>query len=79
MEPKEKDWYKNGWTLDIKNQSWVEETPSGTWKMTRLYHTDEIATIMKANSMKMMRTYSNFSNTEVSENDIQMEIYSEKI
>jgi len=20
-------WYKNGWTLDIKNQSWVENTP----------------------------------------------------
>lgn len=20
------DWYKNNWTLDIKNQSWVEET-----------------------------------------------------
>jgi 2-polyprenyl-3-methyl-5-hydroxy-6-metoxy-1,4-benzoquinol methylase len=21
-------WYKNGWTLDIKNQSWVEDTPN---------------------------------------------------
>jgi 2-polyprenyl-3-methyl-5-hydroxy-6-metoxy-1,4-benzoquinol methylase len=22
------DWYKNGWTLDIKTQSWVEDTPN---------------------------------------------------
>jgi len=26
MESKESDWYKKIWTLDIKNQSWVEET-----------------------------------------------------
>lgn len=26
MKVKNADWYKNIWTLDIKNQSWVEET-----------------------------------------------------
>lgn len=26
MEAKRPDWYKYGWTLDIKNQSWVEDT-----------------------------------------------------
>jgi 2-polyprenyl-3-methyl-5-hydroxy-6-metoxy-1,4-benzoquinol methylase len=26
MKVKNSDWYKNNWTLDIKNQSWVEET-----------------------------------------------------
>lgn len=26
MKIKNADWYKNNWTLDIKNQSWVEET-----------------------------------------------------
>ena len=26
MEAKGLDWYKHGWTLDIKNQSWVEDT-----------------------------------------------------
>ena len=26
MKAKESDWYKNIWTLDIKNQSWVEDT-----------------------------------------------------
>lgn len=26
METKNSDWYKNIWTLDIKNQSWVEDT-----------------------------------------------------
>lgn len=26
MKVKNADWYKNNWTLDIKNQSWVEET-----------------------------------------------------
>lgn len=26
MKPMEKDWYKNIWTLDIRDQSWVEET-----------------------------------------------------
>lgn len=25
MKLKHADWYKNNWTLDIKNQSWVEE------------------------------------------------------
>jgi SAM-dependent methyltransferase len=28
MKVKNNDWYKNNWTLDIKNQSWVEETDS---------------------------------------------------
>ena len=28
MEKKKEDWYKEGWTLDIKNQSWVEDTGS---------------------------------------------------
>jgi SAM-dependent methyltransferase len=27
MESKGSDWYKKNWTLDIKNQSWVEDTP----------------------------------------------------
>ncbi|NCC06571.1 MAG: class I SAM-dependent methyltransferase [Clostridia bacterium] len=26
MKAKGADWYKHGWTLDIKNQSWVEDT-----------------------------------------------------
>lgn len=26
MERKKEDWYKEGWTLDIKNHSWTEET-----------------------------------------------------
>ncbi|MFR3729679.1 class I SAM-dependent methyltransferase [Lacrimispora sp.] len=26
MQAKGSDWYKHGWTLDIKNQSWVEDT-----------------------------------------------------
>lgn len=26
MQPMEKDWYKKIWTLDIRDQSWVEET-----------------------------------------------------
>ena len=26
MKAMEKDWYKKIWTLDIKNQSWVEDT-----------------------------------------------------
>lgn len=26
MEAQKSDWYKYGWTLDIKNQSWVEDT-----------------------------------------------------
>lgn len=26
MKENNKDWYKNGWTLDIKNQSWTENT-----------------------------------------------------
>lgn len=26
MKELKKDWYKNGWTLDIKNQSWTENT-----------------------------------------------------
>lgn len=26
MIPKKSDWYKYGWSLDIKNQSWVEDT-----------------------------------------------------
>lgn len=26
MKAKEADWYKHGWTLDIKNESWVEDT-----------------------------------------------------
>ena len=26
MLPKKSDWYKYGWSLDIKNQSWVENT-----------------------------------------------------
>lgn len=26
MEQKHETWYKEGWTLDIKNQSWTEET-----------------------------------------------------
>ncbi len=26
MKPKEKDWYKNIWTLDIKSGTWVEDT-----------------------------------------------------
>lgn len=26
MKPRKADWYKYGWTLDIKNQSWVEDT-----------------------------------------------------
>jgi 2-polyprenyl-3-methyl-5-hydroxy-6-metoxy-1,4-benzoquinol methylase len=26
MQAKKSDWYKYGWTLDIKNQSWVENT-----------------------------------------------------
>lgn len=26
MKPMEKDWYKKIWTLDIQNQSWVEDT-----------------------------------------------------
>ena len=28
MKAQEADWYKHGWTLDIKNQSWVEDTES---------------------------------------------------
>lgn len=26
MKAKHSDWYKNIWNLDIKNQSWVEDT-----------------------------------------------------
>ena len=26
MKAMESDWYKKIWTLDIKNQSWVEDT-----------------------------------------------------
>lgn len=26
MKPMENDWYKKIWTLDIQNQSWVEDT-----------------------------------------------------
>ena len=26
MKPMESDWYKKIWTLDIQNQSWVEDT-----------------------------------------------------
>jgi SAM-dependent methyltransferase len=26
MKAQKAEWYKNGWTLDIKNQSWVEDT-----------------------------------------------------
>jgi tRNA/tmRNA/rRNA uracil-C5-methylase (TrmA/RlmC/RlmD family) len=26
MKAKNSDWYKYGWSLDIKNQSWVEDT-----------------------------------------------------
>lgn len=26
MQAKSSDWYKHGWSLDIKNQSWVEDT-----------------------------------------------------
>lgn len=26
MKPVENDWYKKIWTLDIQNQSWVEDT-----------------------------------------------------
>lgn len=26
MKAKDSDWYKNIWSLDIKNQSWVEDT-----------------------------------------------------
>ena len=26
MKAQKADWYKHGWTLDIKNQSWVEDT-----------------------------------------------------
>ena len=26
MQAKSNDWYKYGWSLDIKNQSWVEDT-----------------------------------------------------
>lgn len=26
MKAQKDDWYKHGWTLDIKNQSWVEDT-----------------------------------------------------
>jgi 2-polyprenyl-3-methyl-5-hydroxy-6-metoxy-1,4-benzoquinol methylase len=28
LKPKNSDWYKNIWTLDIKNESWVEDTES---------------------------------------------------
>lgn len=28
MQAKGSDWYKHGWTLDIKEQSWVEDTES---------------------------------------------------
>jgi len=27
MKAKASDWYRHGWSLDIKNQSWVENTP----------------------------------------------------
>lgn len=26
MKAQKTDWYKHGWTLDVKNQSWVEDT-----------------------------------------------------
>ena len=26
MKSMNKDWYKKGWTMDIQNMSWVEET-----------------------------------------------------
>ena len=26
MKSMKKDWYKKGWTMDIQNMSWVEET-----------------------------------------------------
>ena len=26
MKSMKKDWYKKGWTLDIQNMSWVEDT-----------------------------------------------------
>ena len=26
MKPMESDWYRKVWTLDIQNQSWVEDT-----------------------------------------------------
>jgi cyclopropane fatty-acyl-phospholipid synthase-like methyltransferase len=26
MGANKSDWYKHGWSLDIKNQSWVEDT-----------------------------------------------------
>ena len=28
MKAKAADWYKNNWSLDIKNMSWVENTPN---------------------------------------------------
>lgn len=28
MKAKASDWYKKIWTLDIKNMSWVENTPN---------------------------------------------------
>lgn len=38
MEAKNKDWYKYGWTLDIKNQSWVEDTENQVNFIIELLH-----------------------------------------
>ncbi|MDD3410601.1 MAG: class I SAM-dependent methyltransferase [Eubacteriales bacterium] len=35
MKAKASDWYRHGWTLDIKEQSWVEDTPRQVEFLTR--------------------------------------------
>lgn len=45
----------------------------------RLYHTGEIKKIMNDNGMKMIRTYNNFTDKEITDADLQMEVYSQKL
>lgn len=45
----------------------------------RLYHTEEIEKIMNDNGMKMIRTYNNFTDKEITDADLQMEVYSQKL
>lgn len=45
---------------------------------TRLYHAEEIEKIMEARDMHMIRAFSNFCDTSVTDSDIQLEIYSQK-
>ena len=94
MKPMKNDWYKKIWTLDIQNQSWVEDTkkqldfPYGEplsepimeeGNTIRLYSPDEVENIFSKLGMSVCESYADFSGKPSSDNDIQLMVYSQKL